>query len=192
MMTHAVSTKCRWVGLALFLLLALPILAAADPRVEVGLADAQRDATAKGRMIVLFAPAAEAGGEELPEPRFMVRPGVDAIQVFGVDVDGSTPDQPVVIDTTTFGYPIASLYNLPAGEYRVQAVLHRYETFHRADGHTVELPMDRGEGQHWNLAPGNLYSIPRTIRFDPLAAEPIRVELDEVIPRIEPPPTPNG
>lgn len=190
MMTHEVSTKCRWVGLALFLLLALPILAAADPRVEVGLAGEHRDATAKGRMIVLFAPAAEGaeeGGEEPPEPRFMVRPGVDAIQVFGVDVDGSTPDQPVVIDTTTFGYPIASLYDLPAGEYRVQAVLHRYETFHRADGHTVELPMDRGEGQHWNLAPGNLYSTPRTIRFDPLAAEPIRVELDQVIPPIEPP-----
>ena len=40
------------------------------------------------------------------------------------------------------------------GEYYVQAVLHRYETFHRSDGHTVKLPMDRGEGQHWNLAPG--------------------------------------
>ena len=40
--------------------------------------------------------------------------------------------------------------------YRVQALLHRYETFHRADGHIVKLPMDRGEGQQWNRAPGNL------------------------------------
>ena len=45
----------------------------------------------------------------------------------------------------------------------MQAVLHRYETFHRADGHTVKLPMDRGEGQHWNLAPGNFYSRPQNI-----------------------------
>ena len=50
------------------------------------------------------------------------------------------------------------LHEVPAGDYFVQVVLHRYETFHRADGHTVKLPMDRGEGQHWQLAPGNLYS----------------------------------
>ena len=52
---------------------------------------------------------------------------------------------------------------MPPGTYSVQALLHRYETFHRADGHTVKLPMDRGEGQQWNRAPGNLYSTPREI-----------------------------
>ena len=53
------------------------------------------------------------------------------------------------------------------GKYWVQAVLHKYETFHRADGHTVKLPMDRGEGQQWNKAPGNLYSTPREVTIDP-------------------------
>jgi hypothetical protein len=48
----------------------------------------------------------------------------------------------------------------------VQALLHRYETSNAADGHTVKLPMDRGEGQQWSRAPGNLYSTPKQIRID--------------------------
>ena len=34
---------------------------------------------------------------------------------------------------------------LPIGKYNVQAVMNIYETFHRADGHTVKLHMDHGE-----------------------------------------------
>ena len=76
----------------------------------------------------------------------------------------AAPGQPVAFDTRrTRLSRSASLSDVPAGDYYVQAVLHRYETFHRADGHTVKLPMDRGEGQHWNLAPGNLYSTPRKV-----------------------------
>ena len=83
--------------------------------------------------------------------------------MFGMDVDGMKPGQTVVVDDSANGYPIRNLRDVPPGEYYVQAVLHRYETFHRSDGHTVKLPMDRGEGQHWNIAPGNLYSAPRKI-----------------------------
>ena len=81
-------------------------------------------------------------------------------KIFGVDVDGMQPGQTVVVDEFAAGYPIRSLRDLPPGEYYVQPVLHRYETFHLATGNTVKLPMDRGEGQHWNIAPGNLYSKP--------------------------------
>ena len=56
---------------------------------------------------------------------------------------------------------------VPRATYTVQALLHSYETFHRADGHVVKLPMDRGEGQQWNRAPGNLYSTPRKVTLDP-------------------------
>jgi hypothetical protein len=76
---------------------------------------------------------------------------------------------------------------VPAGTYWVQALLHKYETFHRADGHTVKLPMDRGEGQHWNLAPGNIYSKPRQITIDPGKEETISISLDQEIPPIPPP-----
>src|SRR5262249_62289934 len=73
----------------------------------------------------------------------------------------------------------------------IQALLHRYETFHRADGHVVKLPMDRGEGQHWNRAPGNLYSTPREIAIEagPGEAATIVIELDKVIPPIPQPAT---
>jgi hypothetical protein len=70
-------------------------------------------------------------------------------------------------------------------------VLHRYETFHRADGHVVKLPMDRGEGQRWNLAPDNLYSTPVRIHLDPAADQRIEIVLDQVIAPIpEPQDTP--
>ena len=82
--------------------------------------------------------------------------------------------------------PSAALRDVPPGEYYVQAVLHRYETFHRSDGHTVKLPMDRGEGQHWNIAPGNLYSTPQKITLEP-SAGPIAIVLDQEIPPIPPP-----
>ena len=68
----------------------------------------------------------------------------------------------------------------------MQAVLHRYETFRRADGHTLKLPMDRGEGQHWNLAPGNLYSTPRKVSLG-TAGDPVAIALDMEIPPIPEP-----
>ncbi len=90
------------------------------------------------------------------------------------------------------GYPVESLSQVRPGRYRVQAVLHKYETFHRADGHTVKLPMDRGEGQQWARAPGNLYSTPHEITIEPGAqgsAVRIQVRLDKVIPPIPEAPT---
>jgi hypothetical protein len=94
-----------------------------------------------------------------------------------------------VIPADALGYPVESLAAIPAGTYRVQALLHLYETFHRADGHVVKLPMDRGEGQQWSKAPGNLYSTPREVTFDPAKADTIAIELDKVIPPIPDPPT---
>jgi len=142
---------------------------------------AQGSTPLDGRVIVVLAKAAE------PEPRFQTRPGVKAAQVFGVDVQKLAPGQEAVVNTSTFGYPVESLSSVPAGEYWVQAVLHRYETFHRADGHIVQLPMDRGEGQHWNRAPGNLYSTPRKVQLDPSLGHRLTITLDQVIPEIEPP-----
>ena len=90
------------------------------------------------------------------EPRFTVVEGIESQQAFGLDVDGMQPGRPVRIDQTTLGYPLESLKDLPPGEYRVQAVLNIYETFHLGSGKVVKLPPDRGEGQHWQTKPGNL------------------------------------
>ena len=107
--------------------------------------------------------------------------------VCGLDVDGWAPGETRTVDASVFGYPKASLREIPSGEYHVQALLHRYETFHRADGHVVQLPMDRGEGQQWNRAPGNVYSTPATVRFDPASAD-VQITIDHVIPPIPDPP----
>jgi hypothetical protein len=134
-----------------------------------------------GRVLLLVSQDGES------EPRLQVDAGVDAIQVFGVDALSMGPGEGVKIDAQVFGYPIASLADLPPGSYWVQGLLHKYETFDRADGHTVQLPMDRGEGQQWSRAPGNLYSQPTKLELDPSAETSIAIQLDQVIPPIEPP-----
>lgn len=122
-----------------------------------------------------------------PEPRFQISDGPNTQLIFGIDVNGLRPGEEAFIDGGVFGYPLKSVSEIPAGDYFVQALLHRYETFHRADGHTVKLPMDRGEGQRWNQAPGNLYSTPKKMRVDPRADEAIRITLDREIPPIPAP-----
>src|SRR6202453_4717224 len=105
--------------------------------------------------------------------------------VFGVTVDGLKPGQSVTVGDSAAGYPIRSLKDVPAGDYTVQAVLDVYQTFHRANGKTIKLSPDRGEGKHWNLAPGNLYSTPRKVHIGGGGAA-IAISLDKVIPPIVP------
>jgi hypothetical protein len=107
--------------------------------------------------------------------------------IFGVDVDQLKPDQDVVIDETAFGWPVRSLKEIPAGDYWVQALINRYETFHRSDGYTIKMPMDEGEGQHWERKPGNFYSKPVKMRVDPAAGGEIRISMDQEVPPIAPP-----
>ncbi|MFP4082955.1 MAG: alpha/beta hydrolase-fold protein [Candidatus Aminicenantes bacterium] len=121
------------------------------------------------------------------EPRFQISDGPDTQMIFGLDVEELEPKELAVIDSSVFGYPLDSISEIPAGEYWIQALLHRYQTFHRADGHTVKLPMDRGEGQRWNLAPGNLLSTPEKIRIDPQKKEMIQITLDKKMPPIPEP-----
>jgi hypothetical protein len=134
-----------------------------------------------GRLLLLLST------NDAAEPRFQIGDGPSTQLVFGVDVDGLAPGAEAIIDASALGYPLRSLAEVPAGQYHVQALLHRYETFRRSDGHLVKLPMDRGEGQRWNAAPGNLTSAPRKISFDPGRAETVRVVLDREIPPIAPP-----
>jgi enterochelin esterase-like enzyme len=120
------------------------------------------------------------------EPRFQVSfITAESQQVFGVDVDALAPGATAVVDASTLGYPAESLNDIAAGDYQVQAVLNIYDTFHLSDGRTLKLPPDKGEGQHWQSKPGNLYSKPQKIHFDPKSAQPIRISLDSRIPSLE-------
>jgi hypothetical protein len=119
------------------------------------------------------------------EPRTQINDTPKSQIVFGVTVDGLKPGEAVAITDAATGYPVVKLSDVPPGEYFVQAVLNKYETFHRADGKTVKLPPDMGEGQHWDSKPGNLMSKPRKVRIGP-GAEAIAVSMDEVMPEIKP------
>jgi putative esterase len=132
--------------------------------------------TLDGRMLLLLST------DNAQEPRLQVTDNDKTQQLFGVDVEGLKPDQDAIVDANVLGYPVASLAGVPAGEYWVQGLLHVYETFTRGDGHTVKLPPDRGEGQQWALAPGNLYSTPRRVRIDPASDTTLRISLDKKIP----------
>jgi hypothetical protein len=105
-----------------------------------------------GRLLLVFSQRAEG------EPRFHVSDGPDAQPVFGLDVEDWAAGEAASFSDSVFGFPVSRLGDLPSGRYRVQALLNRYETFRRSDGHTVKLPPDRGEGQQWARKPGNLYS----------------------------------
>jgi hypothetical protein len=114
------------------------------------------------------------------EPRNQIDDTPRSQMVFGLTVDGWKAGQPAVVDAAAWGYPVRSLNSVPEGEYTVQVVLNKYETFHRSDGKTVKLHMDQGEGQHWNISPGNLYSKPMKIVVKRGGA-PIAVNLTDVI-----------
>lgn len=133
-----------------------------------------------GRLLLIFSTDSTA------EPRFQVTDEVKTQQVFGMNVDDWGKNQKITFDQDAFGYPIQQLKTIPAGEYYVQALLHVYETFQRSDGKIVKLPMDRGEGQVWNQAPGNLYSRPVKMYIDPIHPQ-LDLVLDQIIPPIAPP-----
>jgi hypothetical protein len=121
------------------------------------------------------------------EPRFQISDGPGTQLVFGMDVESFGPSDEFVFDRSSFGYPIEKLDDIPSGDYFVQVLLHKYETFRRADGYTVKLPMDRGEGQQWNKAPGNIYSTPFKVHIDPVKNTTINIIMDQEIPPIDPP-----
>jgi Putative esterase len=150
-------------------------------RFTVTLPSAQSAEPLDGRLLLILST------DPSDEPRNQISNSVRTQMIFGLDVDALKPNQPVTIDDAAFGYPIRYLHDVPPGDYTVQVVLHKYETFHRADGTTVRLPMDRGEGQHWQEAPGNLYSKPQKITLKS-GADPTQLVLDQIIAPIPDPP----
>lgn len=134
-----------------------------------------------GRLLLLLAK------DDKTEPRFQISDGLTTQLVFGVDVAGMKPGDEIIIDENAFGFPIRNVNDLPAGEYVVQALINRYETFNLKTGHTVKLPPDQGEGQQWNRKPGNFYSKPVKIKLDNKKTQHLTVTLDQIIPPVEEP-----
>ncbi len=153
---------------------------------------ARSDKQLDGRVLLLLS------NDSSEEPRMQIDISPKSQQVFGLTVDGLRPGEPVAFGSQTQngsrvvskieGYPHRSLADMPPGDYMVQAVLNVYETFHRSDGKTVKLPPDMGEGQHWNIKPGNLYSRPVKVHVAADSRQDVHLELSEVIAPIKPEP----
>lgn len=104
-------------------------------------------------------------GEGQGEPRTgLGRTGRDAPVVLGRDARGLAPGQSVVLDEACAIFPIASLKALPAGTYRVQAVLHA--------NRDLDVPN----------APGDWYSSVRRVVLDPDRGGRVGLVLDQRVP----------
>jgi hypothetical protein len=141
-------------------LLAFSSLALAAPRFSISFPKDRSATPVDGRILLCLST------DPSDEPRNQINDTPRSQIVFGMDVSALNPGEPVIVDEHAFGYPVRSLADLPPGEYYVQAVLNRYETFHLANGHTVKLHPDNGEGQHWNITPGNFYNKPQKLKID--------------------------
>jgi putative esterase len=175
----------KGIACAAVFLLALGLSAqptrAAETKFEVTFPAAVHAGAITGRVFVVVTK------KDTPEPRLVAGSWGDSGPLFGVDVNALAPEQAVVIDASTFGAPVHSLRDIPAGDYYVQAIMNIYTEFHRADGHTVWLHMDQWEGQHFNRSPGNLYSEVQKVYLDAAAGYDVKLSLTKVIPPVQVP-----
>ena len=160
--------------------------APAQLRIEVTHDAELHDGPLTGRLFTVFAPSDD------PEPRIAgynsARQRNGEVPFFSADVEGAAPGDAMVVDAGADGYPYRRLGGLPAGDYWVQAILHVYTEYDRADGHTIWAPQDQWEGQRWAFSPGNYFSEPRRVRVDPASDDVIEFELTGELPPIEVPP----
>ncbi len=155
--------------------------AAHAQRVEVQYA-AGLNGPRTGRVFVIFSRIADR------EPRLVAGSYGATAPFFGADVSNWKPGENAAVTADTLGYPFATLRQLPAGDYTVQAVLNVYTKVTRADGHTLWVHWDQWEGQRWNISPGNLVSEPMKVRWDPKSTAPLRLMLTRELPPVDVPP----
>src|SRR5258708_6997621 len=179
------KNSMRNAGLAVLITLVAGGAAAAPlkgPEFAISHAASQNSGSLDGRVVLLLS------RDMTREPRTHVEPNepLASPYLFGLNVESLAPGAVAVLNDKAFGWPAAHLSAIPTGDYYVQAVLNRYETYHLADGRTLKLPPDKGEGQQWARKPGNLYSTPIKLHID--ASHPVRTALilDQRIAPIDP------
>ncbi len=133
-----------------------------------------------GRVYLLI--SKEAGRE----PRQQRIP--NNVLMWGEDILALEASNAVVIDDKTFGFPIASLRDVPPGEYYVQGFINIYTEFKRSDGHTLWIHNDKWEGQRWRRSQGNLYSDVLKVQIGTDNSETTKLICNNVIPAVEIPP----
>ncbi len=118
-----------------------------------------------GRLLVFVSARSQ------PEPRLTEgETGMDAPPVFARDVNNFAPGKTGVIDEKSAAFPVASLADLPAGDYFAQAVFDS----------NIDLKSIN--------APGNLYSAVQKVHVDPSRGGTIKIELTQKVPPEQLPP----
>lgn len=135
----------------------------AGPRFEVTVAPGLLSKPTDGRLLVVL-------GKGRGEPRRSIgSTDGNPAPLLGADVHGFAPGVVGIIDGSSEIFPIASLANLPPGEYQVQAVF------------------DWNPDLRLPHAPGNLYSDVQRVAIDPKKAETIKLTLTKQERPDEPP-----
>ena len=146
MITRLRSLASSFISVAAICLAAASILPSSlraaptnSPQFSVSFPNERSAQPLDGRLLLILS------NDPSEEPRMQISLAPRTQMIFGLDVDNLKPGQAVTIDDSAFGYPVRYLHDVKPGEYYMQVVLNRYETFHRADGHTVKLHMDRAK-----------------------------------------------
>ncbi len=153
--------------------------AAAGPRVEIVFSKEARAESVTGMVYVAISRDNQRSPIEQASPT--------GVPLFSHFVEDLAPGVAATIDGSDRGHPLASLRDLPAGEYWMQPFVNVYTRFPRADGKTVWLHNDHWEGQDWKESPGNLLGDPIKVTFNPKSPAPIRLVATKAIPPIKPP-----
>jgi hypothetical protein len=151
------------------------------PRFAISFAKAAHAEPITGRVYVAISRISDTSGTPIR------RAGENGDPLFGRNIENLAAGATAIIDAGTFGHPVQSLRDIPAGRYRVQPFVNVYTKFARADGKTVWLHMDQWEGQQWKTSPGNIYGDPVTITYDPKSSATITLVADKVIPPVQVP-----
>jgi hypothetical protein len=152
---------------------------AEGPRVEISFAAAARHEPVTG--MVYFAISRDNQRTPIEET------SPTGVPLFSRFVENLAPGATVTLTAADRGYPLASLRDVPAGDYWVQPFVNVYTRFPRADGHIVWMHNDQWEGQNWKRSPGNIYGNPVRVHIDPSSVTPLRLVADKVIPPVQAP-----
>ncbi len=170
-------------AVSLAALLAVALTAARQapsaPHIDVTFTAAARTTAVTGRVYVAISRTNDRSPIDQTDPT--------GVPLFALNVESLAPGGVAAIGPEAAGYPVASLRDLPAGDYWMEPFVNVYTRFARADGHVVWLHMDQWEGQDWKRSPGNLFGAPIQVHFDPHSNVAIPLLADHVIPPIQVP-----
>ncbi|KAI1346816.1 Alpha/Beta hydrolase protein [Xylaria sp. FL0043] len=137
----------RWASLIVASVLPCATLALNNLRVQISVANNILKSSVDGRVVLMFAPN---GTDPLDDIDVTSTPnkmfGMNVFDFGARDIVTLSGGGPNNTATGVSGFPLASMDDVPAGTYRVQAFLNPYDKAKRSDGSEVYLKFPCGDG----------------------------------------------